>query len=152
MGVVVEFFVPGIPKPGGSKRGFMNPRNGRVIITEDCKKSKDWRASVAQVAHEAMAGRPPLTGPLRLTIRFQFPRPKGHFGSGRNSEKLKDSAPDYHTTKPDTSKVVRSTEDAMKSIVWRDDSQVVTQTATKAFDYAVGAMVRIEELGCHEEL
>lgn len=157
MGVTIEFFVAGLPRPGGSKRAFYVAKLGRAVITEDCKTSKDWRAAVAQAAHEAMAGRPLLTGPLRLTIRFRFPRPKGHYRTGKKAAELRDSAPRYHVTKPDTTKLVRSTEDALKGIIWRDDSQVARQTASKAYAWdgggadgelglPAGALVRIEEL------
>jgi Holliday junction resolvase RusA-like endonuclease len=50
---------------------------------------------------------------------------------------------------PDTTKLVRSTEDALKGICWRDDSQVVYQVASK--EYAArggipGADIKIERM------
>ena len=37
----------------------------------------------------------PLSGPLRLDLIIIVPRPKGHFGSGKNADKLKPSSPVY---------------------------------------------------------
>lgn len=137
--------VPGIPKPGGSKRGFVNPKTGRVIITEDCKQSKDWRAVVAIKAQEAREDGL-MSGPLRLSVTFIFPRPKNHFGSGKKAAALRLDAPKYKTSKPDVTKLLRSTEDALTGVVWGDDSQVVEQWATKLYGDEPGAVITIEEV------
>ena len=132
--MTIAFFVPSTPRPGGSKRYV---GHGRII--EDCKKNKDWRACVALSAFEHFPS--PLLGALSVAITFYMPRPKGHF---RKDGSLKPKAPMYHTTKPDTTKLVRSTEDALTGIAWHDDAQVVEQRASKRYATAtVGAMVEI---------
>jgi hypothetical protein len=50
---VLRFSVFGKPQPAGSKKGFVNPKTGRVIITEDAKNSKPWRQQVAGAAEHA---------------------------------------------------------------------------------------------------
>jgi Holliday junction resolvase RusA-like endonuclease len=140
----VTFWVPGIPKPGGSKRGFLNPKTGHVIITEACKGSRDWRNAVASAAYEQIPNW--LPGPLRVAFSFYFPRPACHYGSGKNANRLRDSAPMYPTGRPDVTKLVRSTEDALKGIAWRDDSQVVDQIAQKRYAHegkSAGAQITI---------
>jgi Holliday junction resolvase RusA-like endonuclease len=137
----IQVWVPGVPQPGGSKRGFYNPRLGRVIITDANAKVKPWRASVSQAASEVVSEM--LEGPLRVRFDFVFPRPKGHFGSGKNATVLKRNAPQYPVVKPDATKVIRSTEDALKGILWRDDSQIVTQAATKRYGAQAGCLIRV---------
>jgi len=88
---VVSFFVPGVPRPGGSKRVFMNRATGRPFITDDCKRNKEWRDSVRSFALEHFAA--PWFGPLTLEVDFLMPRPQGHFGSGRNTGQVKPHAP-----------------------------------------------------------
>lgn len=128
----VRFTVPGIPAPGGSKRGFLHKRTGRVIVTEDCKRSKPWRAVVALCAQEHC--REPFAGPVVVDVTFFMPRPKGHYRTAEaHLFDLKRSAPKYPTTKPDSTKLWRSTEDALKGICWADDSQVVVQTVRKLY-------------------
>jgi Holliday junction resolvase RusA-like endonuclease len=139
----ISFWVPGVPQPGGSKKGFVNPRNGRVVIVEDAKNNKPWRQSVQVFALQEYKG-PPLGGALSLSIRFVMPRPKGHYRTGKFSELLKDSAPTYHTKKPDTTKLIRSTEDALTGILWRDDAQVVSQTVVKTYGPVPGAHIMVE--------
>jgi Holliday junction resolvase RusA-like endonuclease len=141
----LQFWVPGIPQPGGSKKGFYNPKLGRVILSDANEKVKPWRASVAQAAQEAT--QTIFEGPLRVRFQFCFTRPKGHFGKGRNANVLLKSAPPYPSVKPDATKLVRSTEDALKGILWRDDSQIVTQGASKRYADQAGAWitVRVED-------
>jgi len=146
----VTFFVPGIPRPGGSKRGFVIPKTKRVIITEDCKRSKDWKTAVAFAAHAQILN--PFEGALKLEITFMFPRPKGHFGTGKNAGILRYTAPCFPHVRPDATKLVRSTEDALKGIAWLDDSQIVDQHAMKVYTLDApltrqpGAWIKVEVL------
>lgn len=131
----IELRVIGVPKPGGSKKGFVNPKSGRVIIVDDCKQNKNWRSDVKK-ACESYTG-PPLDGPIRLTVEFLMPRPKSHYGTGKRAGELKPTAPVWHTTAPDATKLLRSTEDAITdSGLWADDSRVCIQKVYKR--YAVG--------------
>lgn len=129
----VHFIVQGRPQPAGSKRGFVNPKTGRVIITDANAKSRPWKQAVASAARDVMGDAELLAGPLDLKVTFQLARPKGHYGTGRNADVLKPSAPSYPTVKPDTTKLLRAAEDALTGVVWRDDSQVVMQFAEKVY-------------------
>lgn len=140
---IVEFFVPGIPQPGGSKKAYFVKALGRAVITDTNPKVKDWRATVAQCASEV--AKELLDGPLCVRFDFVLPRSKGHFGSGKNSGSVKASAPQFPTGRPDATKLVRSTEDALKGILWRDDSQIVTQAATKRYGDKPGCLIRIKQ-------
>jgi Holliday junction resolvase RusA-like endonuclease len=155
-GKMVRFFVPGIPRPGGSKTAQAIYRNGvpvmkggRVIVTtrESGKYTANWRADFKTFALVAMASAPPLEGPLSLTVVFTMPRPRGHYGTGRNAGVLKATAPTWHTSAPDTTKLLRSLEDAVKGIVWRDDAQVCGQEAIKVYGDKPGAAVVVAPCG-----
>ena len=140
----VRFFVPGVPQPGGSKKGFVvRTKTGktRVAIVEDAKQNAPWRAKVSLAAAEFFNA--PLTGPLEAEFLFTMPRPKSHFGTGRRAEVLKPGAPADHVGKPDTTKLLRSTEDALKGIAWVDDCQVVAQFALKIYGEVPGCWITI---------
>lgn len=139
----IEFFVPGIPAPGGSKKAFVV--KGRAVVTEDSKRNKPWRDRVASVALESHAG-PPLEGPLALSLRFVLARPRGHFGTGRNAGKVRASAPPYPAVKPDTTKLLRAVEDALTGILWGDDAQIVAQAAAKGYGDRPGCHVQVYPL------
>jgi Holliday junction resolvase RusA-like endonuclease len=131
----VSFFVPGVPAPGGSKKGFFNPKLNRVLMTPASKKTKPWMAQVSAFAMEAVQkGKGTvLTGAVLLWIEFRMPRPQNHFRTGQHEGELKPNAPHFCTKKPDLTKLVRSTEDACTGIVWGDDSQVVIQNVSKVY-------------------
>lgn len=145
----IAFFVPGIPKPGGSKRAIPLMRNGRpicrpggvpIVNVVDDSANKDWKQAVAVFARQAYQG-PPLTGPLKIQCEFIMPRLKGHYGSGRNAGALKDSAPHAPTVKPDATKLFRSTEDALTGVLWMDDAQIVLQVISKKYGEQPGARI-----------
>lgn len=116
----------GVPGPQGSKSVKGRRRNGSVILVESSAKVKPWRAAVESAA---VLVRPatPLDGPLTVDMVFTMPRPRAHYGTGRNAGALKDryvnAMPDRV---PDLSKLARSTEDALTDArLWADDARVV---------------------------
>lgn len=126
----VSFFVPGIPKPGGSKRPVRNQKTGQIYLIDDCKDNMSWRDSVTQAGIKAMAEQDLFTGQVILDIVFVFPRPKTHYNK---KGILRKSVPIFHSVRPDTTKLIRSTEDALKAICWIDDARVVDQHAVKRY-------------------
>ena len=123
----ISFHVPGLPATQGSKR-FLG--KGRVV--DSCRRLPEWRSAVAYTAKQAYSG-DPLSGAVTLCIAFVLPRPKSHYRTGKNAHLLRDAAPVHHVTTPDLTKMTRAVEDALKGIVWRDDSQVVEQETTKGY-------------------
>lgn len=102
----------------------------------------NWRKVVGWVARNAYKG-DILRGALAVEALFVLPRPKGHFGTGRNAEVPKDSSPAYPATTPDLDKLTRSIGDALKGVLWTDDSLIVRWYVGK--DYAApGEGARVE--------
>lgn len=114
----VVVHVLGEPIPQGSMRAVAR---GRIV--SDNARLKPWRATVAAFVHEAMAGRPPLVGPLEVRATFVLPRPK--------SAPRRRWAPEK---KPDLDKLLRALLDAATTGgAWVDDAQVVAVTARKVY-------------------
>lgn len=135
--------VPGVPAPGGSKKAFTNPRTGRIVVLDDAKGNGSWKSRVATFARQAYHG-PLLDGPLRVRFEFTVMRPKGHFGTGRNATAVKASAPAHPTVKPDVTKIIRSTEDSLSGVIWRDDALIVEQYGCKRYGDSPGVRIVIE--------
>jgi Holliday junction resolvase RusA-like endonuclease len=118
----LTFVIYGVAQPKGSARAFL-PKGSRFpVVTSDNPKVKGWQQLVAEGASRALSGAGCLLdGPVALAVRFYLPRPKS----------LKGSRP--HTTRPDCSKLIRSTEDALTGVVFRDDGQVVQLHVEKEY-------------------
>ena len=135
MGVIYAFMVEGHPEPMGSKKAFpirrMDGSMG-VAVTDANKHGKGWQHLVREEACKHATG-PLLDSPLKVTYQFFLRRPAGHYRTGKNSHLLKDDAPKYPHKKPDATKLVRGTEDALKGLLWIDDGQTVSQYNSKNY-------------------
>jgi len=127
--------VNGVPVPQGSKTSFRHSKTGKVVMVDANKNLAAWRALVSARARSAWGvDRPPLAGPVIVTALFYLPRPKGHYGTGRNAGVLKPSAPVYPAVKPDLDKLVRAVFDSLKVAgVWADDALCVGLGGTGKF-------------------
>jgi len=121
-------FITGIPRPQGSL----------TMVTSRFAKYSDTTIAhrnhvVAELRRE-WGDKAPLTGPLALVASFRMPRPKYHYGTGRNADVLKASAPEYPTTPGDLDKLLRCLFDSLEiSGVLRNDSIIVHASATKRY-------------------
>ena len=142
--VVVDVTVRGIPVPQGSLRAFVNPKTGHAQIVSKQRGGAlgAWRDRIATEAQAAMAGRPPIHGPVRVQAVFVFPRPASHLGK----HGVLPSAPAYKTSAPDIEKLARAW-DSLTGIVWLDDAQVVEMHASKRYGSEPGLKLRVEALG-----
>lgn len=149
---VLMLTVYGTPAPQGSKT-----RNAAGAMYESSAKVKPWREAVKSAALDALAYDAawlPLADALRVDVTFTLPRPKHHYGTGKNAGRVKPSAPHYPTGKPDLDKTVRSTLDALTDAgVWRDDSFVNAVFAAKTYPLTgsdalshLGAVIRVWRL------
>lgn len=118
--------VPGPAAPQGSKRAFVC--GGRAVLVESSKRCKPWRALVASYARECMGSLPPTECYVAVDVWYVFERPKSHLCKSG----LRSNAPAY-PARPDVDKLVRATLDALTGVVYRDDAQVVEESARKVY-------------------
>lgn len=156
----IEFFAAGVPAPGGSKTAIpMYDGNGKLVTkptesgrqrpvlryVDDAKGNAAWRKIVGWIGKSTMQHKKlqALEGPLRFSVEFLMPR-------GVTVKRAD------HTVKPDLSKLIRSTEDALTSIVWIDDAQIVEHGPMRkryiTNGESPGAKITIELLGAQEQL
>jgi crossover junction endodeoxyribonuclease RusA len=121
-------YAVGVPGPQGSKRHV-----GNGVMIESSKKVAPWREAVKWAAIEAKGKDfKSLEGPLHLCLAFRLHKPS-------NARKGQLWVP----KRPDLSKLIRSTEDALTTAgIYNDDNQVAFITASKT--YALPG----EPLGC----
>ena len=143
----ITFYVPGVPAPGGSKRAFALRKGGvltgRVAMVDaGGQRTKDWRQACVTFAHDHRPAEL-LRGALRVDFAFVMPRPKYHFCKDGT---LIPGAPTAHVIRPDRTKLTRSTEDALKGIIWADDCQIVAGETTKTYGNQPGCHITITPL------
>jgi len=115
--------VYGNPAPQGSKR-FVGVHGGKGIMIESSKNVAIWRECVKFGALSAKSGMEMLDGPLGMKVIFTVQAPK-NMPKNRNN---------YPCVRPDLSKLVRSTEDALTdSGIWADDARVVKCSSEKYY-------------------
>lgn len=112
--------VYGDPAPQGSKsfRGTFVGKDGRqhAKLEESSKRVKPWRQDVSDAARAVMQGREPLDGALVARMVFTLRKPA-------SAPKRRRSWP---KTRPDVSKLTRSTEDALVTAgLIKDDARIV---------------------------
>lgn len=119
---MIEFTVYGRPQQKGSKRSI-KLADGRNVMVDMNQQARAWADAVTHAAAEQGNGEL-LCGPIALEVSFFFSRPKSHFGSGKNFEKVKPSAPEMHAQTPDLDKLLRTVGDALSGVLIRDDKQI----------------------------
>lgn len=117
----VSFVVYGTPGPQGSKKflGTFTGKDGRshARMGESSALVAPWREAVSRAAREARDGRPPMDGPLLVSMVFTLTKP------ATLAKKRKRT---YPQSRPDLSKLARSTEDALvEAGLIQDDSRIV---------------------------
>ena len=130
----IRFTVFGQPVPQGRPRAF---RRGRFLGFYDPARSRSWKQEVRLQARPFRPARP-IQGPLAMEIHFTLYRPK--------------SLPRrlvHHVRKPDLDNFIKAVKDALKGLIYRDDSQVVRLSASKAYGDPPRVDLIIEELA-HE--
>lgn len=133
---MIRFIVHGTPK------ALKRHRTGKFGNYDPSKLDKE---TFLILAHKHRPSKP-LDCPIKLSLTFQFPRPKSHFGTGKNSERLKDNAPYWHTSTPDTDNLVKMVADALNGVYWKDDSCICDISAIKMYSQSPKTIVVIEEI------
>lgn len=121
-------------------------------MVETSKNVKPWRQDVKYSALHAKPADWDASGPMSLSVVFRFQRPASHF----LKHGLRPSAPYYCTSarNGDIDKLLRSTCDALTSILFDDDRQVVSVNAIKRYCTAneqPGAIITLTALNQSNE-
>lgn len=127
--IAPTFDVIGIAAPQGSKTAIPGKAGHRPWMIEGGSKTgrekhKTWRQAVMVAAQEWLIDhpQPPIDEPITLIILFRMERTKAAVYRTR------------HTTTPDQSKLIRSTEDSLKEAqLIRDDSLIWSHVVTKRY-------------------
>ena len=133
--------VPGPPQGKGRPR--VVTRGGRSHAYTPARTAA-YERSIAWLAKGAMAGRKPLSGPLKVTVTAYFEPPK----SWPQWKRMEAVARGWHTQKPDADNIGK-TVDSLRGIVFGDDAQIAYMAVYKlwAFTDTMGSLeIEVETL------
>ena len=118
-------------------KGRPRTGNGRTYTPPKTRQAEEL---VAQYGRIAMAGRPPIDGPLQIDIVFYFPIPKR---TKKSDIPFFVGAPKIGV--PDVDNLCKTCFDALNGIVYRDDNQICRITASKVYDLEPGCVITVED-------
>lgn len=125
----------GVPVAQGRPKFF---RRVEHVGAYDPKKSRDYKASIRLQAIEQLrinGAMPPLhEGALTMQVLAYLPRPK--------------TLPKrvvYHIKRPDADNIAKGVKDAMKGVVYKDDSQIVELLVRKSYGDPPRVVIGIKE-------
>lgn len=166
--LLADLWIAGATVPAGSKSGFaMRRKDERGIWRVLIRRNSGGHESAMVTVSDNNSGRlqkrrkevveqvtaqiegyvlPDEKAPLAVEATFYKGRPVSHFGTGRNSGVLKGSAPAFPAVVPDATKLWRALEDDLTSVLWHDDSRIVSQLVRKRYGDVSGARLRLWEL------
>lgn len=120
--------IPGNPI---SKKRPRFARMGKGVATYNNQKTEEG-LFLFEVMQKVRT-RTPSTEAIKIHLLFFMKRPKSHYGTGKNAGKIKNSAPEYHTSKPDIDNMVKFVFDCLNKYLWKDDSQIIEITSKKMY-------------------
>ena len=135
----IEFTVYGNPK-GLKRHRTFRLKTGQTVQVDASKADKENFLTIA------MEHRPdkPLSEPIDLTVEAYYQRPKSHYGTGKKSQELKNTAPEFFTGTPDADNVLKFIGDALSGVFWVDDRYISSATIRRFYSDRPQVEVRIE--------
>lgn len=148
----IEFTVPCVPIAQPRQRQAVRTMGGKAVATNytPAKHPVNAFKAAVQAAYQQAAGDcAPIDGPVRLTLLFVMPRPKGKIWKTKPMPRY------WHTSRPDSDNLEKGVKDALNKLAWLDDSQVADTRKSKVVangDEAAKVSIVIESLSDYEEL
>ena len=117
-------------------------RRGNFVQTYTPDKTRTYESLIKEAATEAMGSSEPLETPVNLYLYIRVPIPKSY-----SKKKVADclNGLEKPIKKPDASNVLKSVEDAMNGVVYRDDCQIVNFHVSKVYSSQSGIDVCVKE-------
>ncbi|MDR0674078.1 MAG: RusA family crossover junction endodeoxyribonuclease [Zoogloeaceae bacterium] len=131
----IVFTLPGEPVGKGRPRFSTAGKFPRAYTPE---KTASYESLVKLAAARAMAGKPPVSGAVSVSINAFFSIPKSASRERKARMISKDIRP---TKKSDADNIAKIICDSLNGIVWHDDAQVVSLQVEKI--YAETPMVEV---------
>lgn|SRR6218665_1620702 len=127
---MITFTVPGVPKAKGRARSFF--KRGGGIGHKTPPETAAYERLVAGAALQAMARTKTIAAGVQvnLTLNVYMPVPKSWSKAKQLAAVEGDIRP---TGRPDLDNIIKAIADGCNQIVWADDAQIVSISASKYY-------------------
>ena len=142
-GLLIAITVPGTITPW--KRA-QRRRMANAVVTFTDRKVEAYHATVRLAAERAMNGSSPIEGAIEMVVTAVFAPPSSW---SRKRQRLAIAGEIAKLTKPDIENSVKGVLDALQSIAYRDDSQIVRLTAIKRYGDRPRLEITLREASNH---
>lgn len=136
----ITISLAGVPQGKGRARAF---RRGNHIGHYTPEKTRSYEGMVRTAAMAEMVGRLPIEGPVEFVMRAVFPVPTSWSGRKRHQAIVGEIKP---TKKPDLDNIAKAWNDALNSVVYADDAQIVRMQLEKRYGQASMVVVTVRPL------
>lgn len=139
MTFIVSFKVDG--NPVGKQRARYAKR-GNFVQAYTPEKTRTYETLIKDAAKQAMGSSEPLETPVTLYLYIRVPIPKSC--TKKRLEAIQNGS-EKPIKKPDASNILKSVEDGMNGVVYKDDSQIVNIHVTKVYSSEAGVDICVKE-------
>ena len=139
MSFIVTFKVDA--NPVGKQRARYVKR-GNFVQAYTPEKTRTYETLIKDAAKQAMGSSEPLETPVSLYLHIRVPIPKSC--TKKRLEAIQNGS-EKPIKKPDGSNILKSVEDGMNSVVYKDDSQIVNIHVSKVYSTVPGVDICVKE-------
>lgn len=139
---MIYLVVPGEPCGKQRARTFYDCRAGR-IVSKTPEKTRSYETLIRELFAVKYEGFRPLAGAIRLRVNTYRGIPRSE--SRKRAEKM-EATIIRPISRPDASNVLKSVEDALNGLAFRDDSQIVEILVQKYYSTTPRVEIALEEM------
>ena len=136
---MTTFSVDVTPVPKGRARYV---RRGNHITSYTPEKTRTYETLIKEAGVQAMGSSEPLETPVTLYLYIRMPIPKSY--SKKRIEACL-SGFEQPIKKPDASNILKSVEDGLNGVIYKDDSQIINIHVTKVYSTQGGVDICVKE-------
>ena len=127
--------------PVGKQRARYAKR-GKFVQAYTPEKTRTYETAIKESAVQAMGSSEPLETPVSLYLYIRMPIPKSY--SKKRTEACLNGS-EQPTKKPDSSNILKSVEDALNGVIYKDDCQIINHHMTKVYSTLGGVDICVKE-------
>jgi len=127
--------------PVGKQRARYAKR-GNFVQAYTPEKTRNYETLIKEAGIGAMGSSEPLETPVTLYLYIRMPIPKSY--SKKRMEACLNGS-EQPIRKPDASNILKSVEDGLNGVVYKDDSQIVNIHVTKVYASQGGVDICVKE-------